>query len=86
VGFDHRIDQDRIRELEHLDVDRFLGLIDGLQDRFDPVVGLHNQMMDGVCEHEPIRLGRLFCVNQGSTGRLGKTKISFPSNDSSLAG
>ena len=29
VGRDHRPDQDRISELEHLDVQRVLGILDG---------------------------------------------------------
>jgi hypothetical protein len=51
MGLDYGMDQDRIRELEHFDIERLFGLLDGMEDRFDPVVWLDNQMMDGVGEH-----------------------------------
>ena len=51
VSGDHRFDQDGIRELKHLDIERCLRTLDGLQDRCDAIVGLNNQVVDGVLEH-----------------------------------
>jgi len=51
VGRDHRLDQDRIGELEHLDVQRVLGSLEGAKDRGDPVIRLDNQAVNRVLKH-----------------------------------
>ena len=51
VGRDDRLDQDRISELEHLDVQRVLGSLEGAKDRGDPVIRLDDQAVNRVLEH-----------------------------------
>ena len=73
VGRDDRLDQDGIGELEHLDVQGMLCRLHGLEDGGDPVVGLHDEAVDGVLKHGPVSMPlSLLAINGLSKRPLGE--------------